>query len=154
VLHWNGTNWTHVTSPDPGTSNELTGVSVTSAKSAWAVGRSFNGSTDQTLVLGWNGRRWAKVTSPSPGSSDELLGVAATSAGNAWAVGDARPGNEDDTLILHWNGRAWTRLASPSPGVANSSDLAAVAAASASHAWAVGTFSSSGPGQALALHCC
>jgi hypothetical protein len=55
-------------------------------------------------------------------------------------------------LILHWNGTKWARVPGPHPGT--TSDLFAVAAASASNAWAVGTFTGSGPSQALALHCC
>jgi hypothetical protein len=163
VLHWNGSAWKSVISPDPGTSNFLRGVSVTSPSNAWAVGESFNGGTNTTLVLHWNGSKWTHTPSPSPGSNDELFGVAATSAGNAWAVGDrldASPGGStDDTLILHWNGRSWSALHSPDPGAANGSVLGGVApapagSAPAGSAWAVGTFGSTGPGQAMAVHCC
>jgi DNA-binding CsgD family transcriptional regulator len=71
---------------------------------------------------------------------------------NGWAVGDASDGSKDQALVLHWNGRKWARVASPGPGAQNT--LLGVAAASAGDAWAVGSFRTSGPGQALALHCC
>ena len=83
-----------------------------------------------------------RVASPTPGTFDNFLnGVTVTSAGNAWAVGDYSNSTTDsETLILHWNGRTWTRVASPNPGGA-SNKLWAVAAASASNAWVVGSFS-------------
>ena len=90
---------------------------------------------------------------PHPGAVDNFLnGVTVTSAGNAWAVGDYSNSTTDsETLILHWNGRTWTRVASPNPG-GTSNKLWAVAAASASNAWVVGSFSDNT--QALAFHCC
>src|SRR5258707_4434609 len=41
ILHWNGARWTRVASPNPGGpahDNSLSGVAVTSAGNAWAVG--------------------------------------------------------------------------------------------------------------------
>jgi len=55
-------------------------------------------------------------------------------------------------LILHWDGTAWTQVPSPNP--ARDNVLTGVAATSASNAWAVGSFTGTGPSQALALHCC
>src|SRR5947199_7345 len=67
ALHWNGTRWAQVVSPNPGTLSELFGVGATSASNAWAVGEVTTGTTEQTLVLHWNGHTWARVTSPNPG---------------------------------------------------------------------------------------
>jgi hypothetical protein len=38
VLHWNGTGWKQVASPDPGTSTYLSGVATAPDGSAWIVG--------------------------------------------------------------------------------------------------------------------
>lgn len=52
ILHWNGTAWTQVTSPNPGTSNHLTAVRAPSAGNAWAVGGFSTGTTpSQTLAI-------------------------------------------------------------------------------------------------------
>ena len=54
VLHWNGTAWKHVASPNPGGSshdNSLSGVAATSPTSIWAVGSYSNGTATQTLAL-------------------------------------------------------------------------------------------------------
>jgi len=44
ILRWNGTKWTHVPSPNPVPSNDLTGVAASSGSNAWAVGASSNDS--------------------------------------------------------------------------------------------------------------
>jgi hypothetical protein len=89
-----------------------------------------------------------------PGQDDELFAVAATSARNAWAVGrytDAQHASQ--TLILRWNGTAWKRVPSPDPGgPAVNDSLRAVAALSASSAWAVGTHGTGGVAQPLIEH--
>ena len=107
ILHWNGTAWKHVPSPNPSgsfTFNVLGGVAATSASNAWAVGEYFHGTTDQTLILHWNGTAWKQAPSPNPGgsSTDNALGaVAATSAGNIWAVGGYSTATGEDAIALH-----------------------------------------------------
>jgi len=155
ALHWNGTRWAQVVSPNPGTLSELFGVGATSASNAWAVGEVTTGTTEQTLVLHWNGHTWARVTSPNPGGQahdNTLDAVAVTSISSAWAVGTYETGTGQSNIVLHWNGRTWAHVNSPSPGTQNG--LFGVAATSASNVWAVGYFQTSGPEQTLALHCC
>jgi hypothetical protein len=119
-------------------SGQLSGVAVTSASNAWAVGSA--GTTHATtLIMRWNGKTWRRVASPSPAGST-LRGVAATSARSAWAVGSTGSGK---ALIVHWNGTAWKRVTSPGNG------LSGVAATSARNAWAVGSTSS---GKTLIVH--
>ena len=72
-------------------SGGFSGVAVTSARSAWAVGAAGNGSGEKTLIAHWNGTAWKQVRSPSPVGGSFLDGVAATSARNAWAVGGTQP---------------------------------------------------------------
>jgi hypothetical protein len=111
ILHWNGTRWSHVQSPSPGSDfNTLTGVSATSATDAWAVGiyRDQTG-IGHTLILHWDGTRWSQVKSPNPGSEfSGLESVTAVSPENAWAVGDyQRKGTH--ALVLHWDGTNWSK---------------------------------------------
>src|SRR5215471_4255739 len=119
ILHWDGTIWQQVPSPNPGHSNELFGIAATSASNAWAVGDATNGTADQTLVLHWNGRQWTQAVSPNQGGSTNgnvLVAASATSTQNAWAVGYFANGAGDSTLILHWNGTTWTHVGSPNLG--------------------------------------
>jgi hypothetical protein len=58
ILHWNGTAWSPVPSPNPpaGYLNALLGVVAICPHNVWAVG-----STDyaQTLITHWNGKTWS-----------------------------------------------------------------------------------------------
>jgi hypothetical protein len=119
--------------------NKLNGVSAVSRSAAWAVGYSFNGSSNKALIERWNGRRWRVQRSPNPGSTGTTLyGVAAVSGSSAWAVGAAAEGFTSNTVIEHWNGRRWR--VQPSPNAQPGPDeLTAIAALSNSNAWAVGS---------------
>lgn len=145
IEHWNGTAWKHVSSPNPGGSgndNWLSGVAVAASSNAWAVGSYWNGSAYVSLIEHWNGTAWRVKTSGNPSSSlNNLAQVAATSSSNAWAVGTYCNGTALQTLIEHWNGTAWRVQTSSNPGgSADDNYLAAVAATSASNAWAVGQY--------------
>ena len=134
---WNGTQWSVVKSPSPGSqSNNLTSVAAVSANDVWAVGFYANGSLWQTLTEHWNGTQWSVVQSPSPGSQiNYFASVAAVSTNDAWAVGYA----DNQTLTEHWNGTQWSVVKSAGPGpVANS--LLGVAVVSANYVWVVGYY--------------
>lgn len=51
VLHWNGSAWQQVKTPNPGSGSSLAGIGATSANNIWAVGSFFNGTAEQTLAL-------------------------------------------------------------------------------------------------------
>jgi len=155
ILHWNGTAWKQVTSPNPGANTDLVAVAATSARNAWAVGLAGSamaaplqpgpamplaaGADPGTLIVHWNGKAWTRQPSPSPGEFNSLAAVGAMSAANAWAVGSTSNGHVDQTLILRWNGRTWRRVSSPDPGGSNvNSYMTGVTATSANNAWAVG----------------
>ena len=156
ALHWNGTKWSRVASPNPGGTSSrgisgLSGVSANSATDAWAVGLYVNPTTrvEETLALHWNGTKWSKGASPNPGGTSAnsiLTGVSANSATDAWAVGRyINPTTAAaETLALHWNGTEWSYVASPNPGGTASdthySELTGVTADSANNAWAVGLY--------------
>jgi hypothetical protein len=105
-MFYNGRGWGAVTVPGSGASS-LYGVAAGPSHSAWAVGKSGNG----TLALRWTGNAWAQAATPNPLDSSTLEAVAASSATDAWAVGFgyASVGSTaEETLILHWNGGGWS----------------------------------------------
>jgi hypothetical protein len=51
ILHWNGSTWTAVTGPRPGTRNELFAVAASSSSNVWAVGDFSAGGADQNLAF-------------------------------------------------------------------------------------------------------
>ena len=144
ILHWNGTAWVQVKSPNAGACNELDAVTTISASNAWAVGGSckFAVNTCHTLILHWNGITWSKVASPGSGTGGlvPLAGVSADSPSDAWAVGGTCTTSTcavQDTLLLHWNGTAWSKVPSPNPGAVSS---AHGQRRLATDAWAAGSY--------------
>ncbi len=148
IEHWNGSQWSLVSSPSPGAEyNTLTGVAAISASDIWAVGWQSSMGVAQSLTEHWNGSQWSVVSSPNPGAlGTELSGLAVVSSNDVWAVGNMQnntaAGSVVQTLIEHWNGSQWNVVTSPSPG-SQSSALVGVSAASATNVWAVGYFANS-----------
>jgi hypothetical protein len=94
IESWNGTHWSVVPSPNPGTrrngnANFLDGVSCVSADACTAVGyyEDIEGDT-LNLIESWNGTIWSVVPSPSRGAGGNSLdAVSCASAGTCMAVG-------------------------------------------------------------------
>ncbi len=65
ALHWNGTTWTTVTTPNPGGTtsnayNDLVAVRCTRPSDCWAVGTANAPSAPtKNMLLQWNGASWA-----------------------------------------------------------------------------------------------
>jgi hypothetical protein len=139
ILHWDGRQWSVISSPNPGTGLMLWGVAAVAADDVWAAGRYVVGYDERTLILHWDGITWSQVPSPSPGAASYLFDVVATSATDAWAVGyyiDPNTGGEI-TLTLHWDGQTWTHIPSPSPSPVLITFLG-VTALAPDDVWAVG----------------
>jgi hypothetical protein len=101
VLHWDGSSWGVVSSPNSpvyGQASFLASISAVSPTDIWAVGtNAFTYYTGEdtntiyyTLFEHWDGSAWSIV----PGASTNgttfgggLFGVAAVSTGDVWAVG-------------------------------------------------------------------
>jgi hypothetical protein len=75
ILHWDGTDWTEMTS---GTSVTLNGVWGTSPSDVYAVG-------DSGTILHYDGSGWGEMQS---GISTNLYAVWGTSSGDVYAVGE------------------------------------------------------------------
>src|SRR5579863_1157819 len=126
IEHWNGTQWSHVGSPDPySTANYLLAIAAVSANDVWAVG----GTSSVPLIEHWNGTVWSIIPNPGTGA---LNGVSVLSSTDIWAVG-----SNGRTLTEHWNGTQWSIVKSPNPGKYGNG-LAAVTIISSSDVWAVG----------------
>jgi hypothetical protein len=89
TMHWNGTSWSVVPSPNPGTTvgcmngntgNVLSSVAAVSSTDVWAVGLSFScQSLLRPLIIHWDGTRWRNIPSPKLRTNDNsaLNGVCA-----------------------------------------------------------------------------
>ncbi len=146
TLHWDGTQWSHIPSPNaPGSyGNILWGVSALSSNDVWAVGRYEGPDERGMLFLHWDGGQWTYSTIPGVYIDNFYLhDVEAIAPNDVWAVGYLSS-DAPYTLAMHWDGIQWTRVPSPGPGTIENF-LFGVAAVSSSDVWAVGdTWSGSG----------
>jgi hypothetical protein len=110
IMHWDGSSWSVVTSPDPAGDSLLSKVSAGSADDVWAVGYTsqcgHGGGKCTTMAMHWNGSTWTVASTLDPPSSylNALLGVAVIGSGDVWAVGTT---DFAATLIEHWDGSHW-----------------------------------------------
>lgn len=116
VEHWDGSAWTLVPSPNPGTGGQFTAIAGLASDDIWAVGGSDSaGAVSQTLVEHWNGSAWTILSSPNPDAGGFLNSVSALSADDIWTAGTT--GANEAALVEHWDGSAWTIIPAPSPGI-------------------------------------
>lgn len=142
IERWDGTSWRIIASPDPGSDNELEGVTTISAHDIWAVGFSYSATNAlaSTLTEHWNGSQWSVVPSPNTSSSDnQLSGVTAVSSTNVWAVGFYN-NSPEQTLTEQWNGSSWNIIASANKGKHHNTLFAVSAIGRTGEVWAVGTY--------------
>lgn len=149
VEHWDGHQWSIVSTPNPASFNILYSITAVSANNVWAVGSytlPING-TSSALVEHWDGSQWSVVSMPQVASSNNvlLLSVSALSAKDVWAVGSYNTASyTSNTLVEHWNGTQWSIVNSPT--LQTSTTLSGVVALSKDNVWAVGnSFDSSNP---------
>lgn len=106
ALHWNGSSWSTVSTPNLGDQDTLMGVAASASNAVTAVGTYQNVTTsaDRTLGLHWNGSSWSTLSMPNSGTTDNLLRGAARIPGTSevWAVGSryATSGGPVQTLVL------------------------------------------------------
>jgi photosystem II stability/assembly factor-like uncharacterized protein len=131
ILHWNGSSWSRVASPD---NTALYSVATVSANNAWAGGGS-DGIFPK--ILHWNGSAWSDAVIPS--MTGVINSIAMRTASDGWAVGGSDncqiPNGSYEGTILHWNGTAWS-VASGLPDIL----LNSVAALSADDVWVAGSY--------------
>ncbi len=112
TVRWDGTAWTLVTSPNPGSvGNVLTAVTALSRDAAWAVGSATDGLGEHPVAILWDGAGWNLLPLPPDLGEGALSGVVALARNDVWAVGytgDPELGTER-ALAIHWDGTAWDR---------------------------------------------
>ena len=129
ILHWNGTAWSVVASPNPGGNSldKLHDVKAVGPNDIYAVGE-YKDRTGKELatILHWNGAVWTVV----PNSCSPLFGITVISASDIWAVGYS---------TCHYDGTSWTPISIPAPPSGGGVTLQDVSAVSTNDVWAVGT---------------
>jgi hypothetical protein len=141
AVHFDGTTWTNVPTPNPGThGNSLYGIEVFSPDDAWATGYSNPGGRWQTLSEHWNGKMWKVVPSPSIGGNDNFVFASASILDERrfWMVGDTYDyaNSTYSSQAEYWNGSTWTMV--PSPDLGLDTYIYGAAAGGTSNIWAFG----------------
>lgn len=170
ALHWDGSTWSVVSTPDveaqagaDRVSNALTAVEAVATDDVWAVGHYEEAGFDvegapsyRPLVLHWDGVRWSVVPLPEV-AFGQLSGITAVSRDDVWAVGSASADRRvgfagSRPLLLHWDGEEWSRVPEPD---GSSGSLASITATSSRELWAVGDVAGEDDSVAasLALRC-
>lgn len=134
ILHWDGTEWSIVPSPnlsEPGTCNSLQAVAAISSDDVWAVGgipQQYCANA-KAILMHWDGAAWTIVPAPAETAlwyASTRYGIAAVASNDVWTTGDAEP--------FHWDGTQWSV-------VAGAQDFAGKAAAAAANSvWTVGSY--------------
>jgi hypothetical protein len=149
--HWNGTAWTIIPTPNPGTThNDLNSVAAISSTDVWVVGDYFDSLIGAWLefAIHWNGSAWTTTIF----NYGFLLSVTAVASNDVWAVGTTYF-SPFVTVAMHWNGSAWSGVSTPDPSLFDN-ELFYVAAFSSTDVWAVGDqeANSGDPFLSLAIH--
>jgi hypothetical protein len=132
VMHWNGSTWTLVPSPNLGERAHLLDVSASGPNNVWAVGVYYpHQGPSQTLIERWNGVEWGLVQGPVI-SYGRFQAVEVLGENDVWIGGEDRIDVTPRSLITHWNGESWT--VSTAPGVG----IHALASTGPADVWAVG----------------
>jgi hypothetical protein len=171
ALHWNGTHWTAVRTPDPGGKgsgkiSELEDSTCVTSADCWAVG-DFGSGTEGPAekrinqVLHWNGKKWSRLRVVNPGGTrighvNTLFSVRCLSANDCTAVGDYGTTSANGVLrnqALHWNGKKWSQANTPNPGGTKAdgvNEVFALGCGAADSCWGAGSYGSTkSPGKNL-----
>jgi len=103
IMHWDGTSWTRVPSPNPTAFvNRLVVVAAFALNDVWASGfaEAADGQPFTNFTLHWNGSSWSQVATPDPA----MMVAGGSSGSDVWFTG-ATP--------WHWNGSSFTQVPGP-----------------------------------------
>jgi hypothetical protein len=127
TMHFNGTSWTVVPSPNPHTNsvldqNVLLSVKAIAPDDVTAVGFTLDFINQRRLVLveHWDGTKWSVVKAPDASPTfNSLTGVSGNGSKDLYAVGFfGDSSGQHELLIEHFDGSAWTIVPTPLRGLA------------------------------------
>ncbi len=157
---WNGSTWSIVHTPLPGSTGSTAGldtVSCLSPTSCTAVG-AFAGpgvnAQEKPLAEGWNGHVWTVQPTPNPMAENgsELDGLSCSAADACTAGGNYAYADVDDSVFaMRWDGSTWTEQKQVNPAGEGFNVDSAVSCTGADACTSVGLWTTGGnQSQALA----
>ena len=142
AMHWDGSAWSIVTTPDPGGIDSLNAVVGISSDNVWAVGEvstSARTAGSQALVMHWDGTAWSVVDTGIRVQNGTLSTVVALAPDDIWAAGSYadKSGTVLQPLFMHWDGKTWQEVGVPDQ---SGGTIWGMSALGAKDIWAVGNF--------------
>jgi hypothetical protein len=143
IVHWDGTRWSMVPSPNIGGGNfdnDLWASAAFATDDVWAVGSVGNEPDWTTFTEHWDGTAWTLVPSPNVTSyqDNELVGATILPGTNQVMAVGYHMWSYAFPLVETWDGTAWTISPAPDTPI-QGADLNGVSAVTATDVWAVGT---------------
>nr|HET6904716.1 hypothetical protein [Ktedonobacteraceae bacterium] len=145
IEHWDGFQWSVISSPSPGNDDWLNAVIAVSSTDVKAVGAVSTNS--YALAEHWDGTQWTYASPPNGGfTANYLNGEIVFATNNAWAVGGYSNANPYTVkpLIEHWDGVHWTIIANPGTSSSYSELLGISKVPNTTTLWAVGDLYNNG----------
>lgn len=139
VLHWDGSAWRQVRTPEVGA---VRAIAVDAEGGAWAVAWGSRSEARQHM-LHWDGHAWTDTVLPA--GAGLMADVCAIAPDDVWAVGAKTDPmvtrgkyswNPEHLRLSHWDGTAWTTVAMPAG--ARRGFLTSVSGTGPADVWAVG----------------
>jgi hypothetical protein len=88
IEHWDGSNWSIVSSPDLTSNDELTSVTASGPNDVWASGWAVPSiGFREAFTEHWDGSSWSIVSAANPAGGDNYFWGIAAIGGTDWAVG-------------------------------------------------------------------
>ncbi|HJT56128.1 MAG TPA: hypothetical protein VJ761_06525 [Ktedonobacteraceae bacterium] len=131
IEHWDGKQWSIISSPNAGSNTYLIGVAALTSNNVWAIGDEIVSGAIDSLIEHWDGASWSVVSNPG---SVVLIGLAAASPTNIWAVGSSQGPSS-----MHWDGTSWSVIPALNEGY-NASLYGVAVDPNTGDAWSVGTY--------------
>jgi hypothetical protein len=147
ALHWDGSDWTVVPTPNPGVMPDpyqatgLQAIDAAGPDAVWAVGNwerqqdVMGWIIDQPLVLRWTGSGWDHLIVPNTNFDTYTYDVKVFAADDAWLIGGGA-----NPLAIHWDGSGFELVDTPDFGAGGTPgfDFVAADGAASDDLWAVG----------------
>lgn len=139
VLHWDGSAWRQVRTPEVGA---VRAIAVDAEGGAWAVAWGSRSEARQHM-LHWDGHAWTDTVLPA--GAGLMADVCAIAPDDVWAVGAKTDPmvtrgkyswNPEHLRLSHWDGTAWTTVAALAG--ARRGFLTSISGTGAADVWAVG----------------
>lgn len=144
IIHWDGTEWTHMPGPSISYFQRLNGVAALASDDVWAVGNltAADPTDNSILIVHWDGAQWTRVETPLLTIPfGDLQDIVAFAPNDIWAAGiytETPPPAPGLPLTLHYDGLNWVQVM-PDPNGPAGAWLRGLAAADSCDIWAVGS---------------